>query len=142
MDTTNQNHQIKTVQFLLKLTYGLVPIIAGLDKFTNLLVDWKIYLNPYFSQMAPFKPEIFMYAVGIIEIAAGLLVFTKPKLGAYVVTGWLIAIAVNLISTGAYFDIAVRDLVMSIGAYSLAHLSAVTEEEPEPRYNKNLAHSV
>lgn len=142
MDTKHQYNQTKMIQFLLKLSYGLVPIIAGLDKFTNLLVDWKIYLNPFIVKFIPFNPQIFMYGAGVTEIAAGILVLAKPKIGAYVVMAWLIAIAINLISSGAYFDIAVRDLVMSIGAYSLAHLSAVTEEEREPSYNKNLAHSV
>ncbi|RPI18927.1 MAG: hypothetical protein EHM58_03455 [Ignavibacteriae bacterium] len=142
MDTINQNRQVKVIQNLLRFTYGLVPVIAGLDKFTNLLVDWKIYLNPNLSGMLPMGPVVFMYIVGVIEIAAGILTLAKPRIGGYVVMAWLILIALNLISMGAYFDIAVRDLVMSIGAFSLAQLSALVDESKEPHYAKNLAHNV
>jgi len=121
----------------LRLTYGLVPIVAGLDKFTNLLTDWTQYLSPLAQRVIPFSGQTFMYIVGIIEIAAGILVLTKfTRIGAYVVSAWLVAIAVNLLFTGYYFDIAVRDLVMSIGAFALAKMTEVREGVPaavEPR---------
>lgn len=111
--------RVATATNLLKYTYGLVPIIAGLDKFTHLLTDWNKYLAPVVADILPFSPNTFMSIVGIIEIVAGVLVFIKPKIGALVVSLWLVGIALNLLFTGEYFDVAVRDLVMAIGAFSL-----------------------
>ncbi|MEQ9403127.1 MAG: hypothetical protein RIM99_06060 [Cyclobacteriaceae bacterium] len=111
------------IKELLKYTYGLVPIVAGLDKFTNILTDWGQYASPV-SGMIPFETGTFMVIVGVIEIVAGVLVLMKPKIGSLVVAGWLVAIALVLIVGGSYLDIAVRDLVMAIGAYSLFKLSA------------------
>lgn len=108
----------------LRLTYGLVPIVAGLDKFTNLLVDWTQYLNPLALDLLPISATTFMMIVGVIEIFAGVLVLSRyTRIGAYVVSAWLVAIAVNLITTGNYLDVAVRDIVMSIGAFTLAKMS-------------------
>jgi len=107
---------------LLKFTYGLVPIVAGLDKFTNLLTDWSQYLNSGLQDMLPFEASTFMMIVGVIEIVAGVLVLTKTKMGAYIVAAWLTLIALTLIFSGSYLDVAVRDLVMVIGAYVLAKL--------------------
>jgi len=117
------------VQQVLKYTYGLVPIVAGLDKFTNLLTDWKSYLSASMVNMLPFSAGTFMSIVGIIEIVAGVLVLLRPRIGAYVVMAWLAAIALTLIFGGHYFDVAVRDLVMSIGAWSLAKLSVANKDE-------------
>ena len=112
----------------LRLTYGLVPIVAGLDKFTHILTDWTQYLSPLATRVLPFSPTTFMYLVGIIEIAAGILVLSKfTRVGAYVVSAWLAAIVLNLLTTGQYFDIAVRDAVMAIGAFTLAKLTEVRE---------------
>ena len=116
----NNNQQI------LKITYGLVPMVAGLDKFTNLLTDWKKYLPASVSDMLPVSPATFMMIVGIIEIVAGLLVLVRALVGAYIVMAWLIAIALVLIIGGQYYDVAVRDLVMSVGAFVLAQLSKRT----------------
>jgi len=137
MDATIQN--AGKVQQLLKYTYGLVPIVAGLDKFTNLLTDWKEYLAPSISNMLPFSASTFMSIVGIIEIIAGVIVLIRPRIGGFIVMGWLIAIALNLLISGRYYDVAVRDLVMAIGAFSLATLSVaeVRMQYPEGR----LAHS-
>jgi hypothetical protein len=114
---------IMQVQRILKITYGAVPIVAGLDKFTNLLVDWSSYLSPGIKSALPFDAMIFMKIVGVIEITAGILVFVKTITGAYVVMAWLAAIAIQLLIGGHYFDVAVRDLVMAVGAYALAQLS-------------------
>ncbi|AVR44252.1 tRNA (5-methylaminomethyl-2-thiouridylate)-methyltransferase [Christiangramia fulva] len=113
------NNKVNHVVTLLKWTYGLVPIIAGLDKFANLLTEWHKYLAPAIKQILPFSEYSFMYGVGIIEIIAGILVLLKPKIGSLVVSLWLLGIILNLLISGEYFDIAVRDLVMSIGAFSL-----------------------
>ena len=112
----------------LRIAYGVVPILAGLDKFTNLLTDWTQYLSPFAVGVLPISATLFMYIVGVIEIAAGLIVLSKwTRIGAYIVGAWLVAIAVNLLTTGQYFDIAVRDLVMSVGAFALAKMTAVRE---------------
>ena len=109
---------------LLKYTFGIVPIVAGLDKFTNILVDWSQYLNPSLQDMLPFDTTTFMIIVGVIEIAAGILVLIKTNIGAFVVSSWLTLIALTLILSGNYLDVAVRDLVMAIAAYVLAKLSS------------------
>lgn len=118
---------LKQIQTTLRLSYGIVPIVAGLDKFTNLLTNWSDYLSSNISSALPFAPATFMKVVGIIEIIAGLIVLVRPLIGAYIVMAWLICIALQLIIGGHYFDVAVRDLVMAIGAYTLAQLSRVEE---------------
>ncbi len=114
------------LQKILWLTYGVVPIVAGLDKFTNLLTNWESYLGAGIKSMLPIEAMTFMKIVGIIEILAGIIVFVRPKMGAYIVMVWLICIALELIFSGHYLDVAVRDLVMAIGAYTLAQLSRMT----------------
>ena len=109
---------------LLKYTYGLVPIVAGLDKFTNILATWKDYLAPSITNMLPVNAATFISIVGIIEILAGILVLLRPRIGGYVVMAWLVLIAATLIF-GGHPDIAVRDLVMAVGAFALAQLAAV-----------------
>lgn len=109
----------------LRWTYGLVPVVAGLDKFFNLLADWEGYLSPAVAALLPVSPGTFMAVVGVIEIAAGVVVLTRwTRLGAYLVAAWLVLIAVNLLLAG-FYDVAVRDLVMAVGAYTLARLSEV-----------------
>lgn len=115
--------------WMLKIAFGAVPIVAGLDKFTNLLTSWEQYLSPVVSQLIP--AGIFMRAVGVIEIVAGVLVLSKlTRVGAYLVTAWLVAIALNLLSTGRFLDVAVRDLVMSVGAFTLAKLEELRLQQP------------
>ncbi|MDN5211230.1 hypothetical protein QQ020_04185 [Fulvivirgaceae bacterium BMA12] len=126
--------KIKQTLIILKYTYGIVPIVAGLDKFTNLLTDWTQYVGLGMASVLPFEPTTFMMIVGVIEIAAGLLVLLRTNLGGLVVTGWLVAIAIILISSGHYIDIAIRDLVMAAGAYVLATLY-------EPVSGKKLANN-
>jgi len=118
--------EIAKVQTLLKFTFGLVPIVAGADKFTDLLTDWSAYLNPSLASMLPFSAHTFMMIVGVIEIVAGILVLVKTKFGAYLVSAWLVLIALTLLASGKFLDVAVRDLVMAIGAYSLAKLTQIT----------------
>jgi hypothetical protein len=93
--------------------------VAGADKFTHILTDWDKYLAPVVTEVIPVQPHTFMLIVGVIEIIAGIIVLTRPKLGSLIVGLWLVGIAINLLLTGQYFDIAVRDLVMAIGAFSL-----------------------
>jgi uncharacterized membrane protein YphA (DoxX/SURF4 family) len=109
----------ETVVSLLRWTYGLVPIVAGADKFMHVLTDWDKYLAPAIANILPMTPHSFMSIVGIVEIVAGVLTLVKPRIGSLVVCLWLVGIAINLLLTGQYFDVAVRDCVMAIGAFSL-----------------------
>ena len=120
---TGLNLSIKPTYNLMKITFGIVPIVAGLDKFTNLLTDWSNYVHPVVADMLPFSVHTFMMIVGVIEIAAGLLVLARPAIGGYVVAAWLTLIALSLLASGNYLDVAVRDLVMAVGAFSLARLA-------------------
>lgn len=122
---------VQTAQKILKYTYGLVPIIAGLDKFFNLLTDWKTYLPGAVSDHLPFSAGTFMAIAGVIEMAAGLLVFIRTRAGAWLVMVWLIAIAFTLVLGGHFLDVAVRDLVMAVGALVLAILSGKNESARE-----------
>jgi hypothetical protein len=125
MDAINLNQSMKPTLNLLKLTYGIVPIVAGLDKFTNLLTNWENYLHPGVAAILPFTPHTFMMIVGVIEIIAGIIVLAKPAPGGYIVAAWLTLIALTLLASGHYLDVAVRDLVMAIGAFSLARMSKI-----------------
>lgn len=111
-----------TSLLLLKATFTVVPIVAGLDKFTNFLTNWEHYLNPMVTDALPVSPAVFMGIVGMIEIAAGVLVFFRPRLGARIVAAWLTCIALSLLAGGLYLDVAVRDLVMAVSALALAGL--------------------
>jgi len=125
METVVSSPTVRSVWTILRITFGIVPIVAGADKFTDLLANWDMYLNPTIASMLPFSAHMFMQIVGGIEIVAGLLVLVKPAVGGWIVMLWLICIALQLIAMGKYLDVAVRDLVMSIGAMSLARLSRV-----------------
>ena len=116
----------------LRLAYGVVPIVAGADKFTNLLTEWSKYLSPMSRKLIPVRPSTFMRAVGLIEMGAGALVLTKyARLGGYIVGAWLGAIAAQLLTDRRYRDIAVRDAVMALGAITLAKLTEATAERRE-----------
>jgi hypothetical protein len=116
----------------LRLAYGIVPIVAGADKFTNLLADWTKYLSPLSRKLIPVRPSTFMRVVGVIEMGAGALVLTKyARLGGYIVGAWLGAIAAQLLTDRRYRDIAVRDAVMALGAITLAKLTEATAERRE-----------
>jgi uncharacterized membrane protein YphA (DoxX/SURF4 family) len=122
------NDQVHSAWSLLKVVFGVVPIVAGLDKFFGLLANWEGYLSPLTLSLLPFAPHTFMMLVGIVEIAAGALVLSRfTKLGAYVVAAWLAAIALQLVTSGRFLDVAVRDLVMAAGAFALGRLSEARE---------------
>lgn len=128
METINVNQSLKPVFNLLRFTFGLVPIVAGLDKFTDLLTHWENYLRPGLAGMLPFSPHVFMMIVGVIEIIAGLIVLAKPAFGGYIVAAWLTLIALTLLASGNYLDVAVRDLVMAIGAFSMARIAKIVSQ--------------
>lgn len=125
METNNLRVRLTPTFNLLRITFGIVPIIAGLDKFTNLLTIWENYLNPGTAAIIPFSPHTFMILVGIIEIVAGIIVLTKPAIGGYIVAAWLTLIGLTLLFSGTYLDVAVRDFVMAIGAFSLAKIARI-----------------
>jgi hypothetical protein len=111
--------------WLLYVGFIAAPIIAGADKFVHLLVNWDQYLAPAIAGLLPVAPHTFMLAVGVVEIVAGLLVALKPSIGGVVVAAWLWGIIVNLLLIPGYFDIALRDFGLSLGALALARLSRV-----------------
>lgn len=122
------NSRLDHAWWTLRITLGLVPILAGLDKFFNLLTNWEMYLNPLIPRMLHIAPASFMHIVGVIEMIAGILVLTRlTRFGAYIVMLWLWAISLNLVMMGHFFDIAVRDITISVGAFALAKLTEVRE---------------
>ncbi len=117
--------------YLMLLTgFAVLPIVAGLDKFFHLLVNWEQYLAPQATQVLPVSGHTFMLAVGVIEIAAGLLVALRPQIGAYVVALWLWGIIINLLLIPGFYDIALRDFGLSVGALALARLSREFDAKP------------
>ena len=109
---------------LMRLAFTVAPIVFGLDKFFNVLVDWPIYLAPWINDIAPGSGQQFMYFVGATEIVAGILVALKPRYGAYVVAGWLGGIIINLVTLSGYYDVALRDFGLLLGALALARLAS------------------
>ena len=123
------DHRLNTSWWALRIALGLMPIISGLDKYFNKLADWGMYLSPYATKVVPVSTPAFMHIVGVVEIIAGVIVLSRwTKIGSYIVILWLIAIAVNLVTTGMFYDLAVRDLEIAVGAFALAQLTAVREE--------------
>ncbi|MBW7869695.1 MAG: hypothetical protein H3C39_01400 [Flavobacteriia bacterium] len=127
MENTASSRQLFQISNLLKYTFVIVPIVAGADKFLNLLTDWPQYLSPGLTDLLPFSAGVFMMIIGVIEIAAGLIVLKKPELGGMIVAAWLVLIALSLLIGFHFTDVAVRDLVMAIAAFSMAKLSMVTK---------------
>ena len=123
-----KHSQIDQTWLALRLTYGLVAFLAGLDKFFNLLTNWQTYLNPAIANVLPVSGPTLMRSVGIVEMAVGILILTRwTRIGAYLASAWLLLIALNLVLTGSFFDIAVRDVAMSVGAWALARLTELRE---------------
>lgn len=120
---TGLRGNVERTRELLRLVYGLFPIAAGADKFTNVLADWTAFLPVAVVDLLPVEPQLFMYVVGVIEIVAGFVVLWRTEYGAYLVAAWLTAIAVTQVIGGNY-DIAVRDLWIAVGAVALAQLAA------------------
>lgn len=130
MRNSEINDRLDTTWWALRLLFGVVPIVAGLDKYFNLLTDWTAYLNPLALKLLPVSAATFMHVIGVVEIAAGTIVLTRwTRLGSYVVTAWLVAIALNLLSMGKFLDVAVRDLGLAVAAFALSQLTAVREQD-------------
>jgi hypothetical protein len=113
----------------LRIGLGVGPFLAGLDKYFNLLTNWTAYISPVALKILPFSGRTFMHIVGVIEMIVGLAILTKwTRLGAYVASAWLLAIAINLVSTGMFFDVAVRDVEMALAAFVLARMTEVRRD--------------
>ncbi|KOV81384.1 hypothetical protein [Nocardia sp. NRRL S-836] len=108
----------------LKTVFTVAPVLFGLDKFFNVLVDWPVYLAPWIDSIVPGTAQTAMYAVGVIEIVAGVLVALRPKWGGLVVAAWLAGIILNLLTLSGYYDIALRDFGLLVGALALSRLAA------------------
>ncbi len=118
------NNKLDTAWWALKIAFFLGPFLAGLDKFFHVLVNWDKYLNPIAQNVLGGYSHTFMLAVGVVEMIVGLLVITNwTRVGAYIASVWLLLIAINLVTTGQYFDIALRDIGLCLGAFGLAQLT-------------------
>jgi uncharacterized membrane protein YphA (DoxX/SURF4 family) len=104
---------------VLRLAFTLAPILAGTDKFFHFLCNWDQYLAPWVVNVSPFSSHTLMFAAGVVEIAAGILVAIRPRIGSLLVAAWLCLIIVNLVTAGAYPDVALRDLGLALGAFAL-----------------------
>jgi uncharacterized membrane protein YphA (DoxX/SURF4 family) len=120
------DHRLNTAFWVLRIGLGLGALLAGVDKFFNILTDWSMYLSPLATRVLPISSAVFMRAVGVIEVIVGLAILAGfSRIGGYVMMAWLIAISINLIMTGMYYDLAVRDIEIALGAFTLARLSEV-----------------
>ena len=120
--------RLSSAFWTLRIAFGLTAFLAGLDKFLNVLTNWEQYASPLLLSAVPFSATTLMRVAGVIEIIAGLAVLAGiTRLGGYVVAAWLTLIAISLVSSGHYLDVAVRDLVMACGAFVLARLSEVRQ---------------
>ena len=126
------NDRLNRAWWVLRIGLGVGPILAGLDKFFNLLTSWEMYLNPLVPKLLHVQPATFMHLVGVVEIAAGIAVLSKyTHYAAYVVMVWLWCIAASLVAQWSFLDIAVRDVEISLAAFALATLSAVRSKSAE-----------
>ena len=110
--------------WLLRIGFTVAPILFGLDKFANVMTDWDKYLAPWVNDLVPGTAHQAMYAVGVVEVMAGLAVFLVPRFGGYLVAAWLLGIIVNLLSIGGYADVALRDFGLLLAALTLARLAS------------------
>jgi len=131
-DKAGSSHAYQAYR-ILQFAFVVAPIIAGLDKFFHLLVNWDQYLPAVMAKMSPVPPHTLMLVVGVIEIIAGIGVALKPRIFAYVVAAWLAVIIINLLLIPGYFDIALRDLGLLLGALALGALSQEFARKLGPR---------
>jgi uncharacterized membrane protein YphA (DoxX/SURF4 family) len=118
---------------LLRIAFTVAPILFGLDKFFDVMTDWSKYLAPWLDDIAPGSAHQFMYVVGAVEILAGLVVAIRPRFGAYLVALWLGGIILNLLTFSGWYDVALRDFGLMLGALTLARLALVYDRSPRPR---------
>ena len=120
--------RLQTPTQVMRIAVGLMATLAGLDKFFNILADWGSYVSPAAAHLLPFSTDVLMGIVGVVEFTVGVTILTAwPAIGSYVASAWLLLVAMNLV-LGGHFDIAVRDVVLSVGAFTLARLIQVRDE--------------
>ncbi len=123
------DRKLNSAWWVLRLGLGVGPFLAGLDKFFNLLANWEMYLSPLVPRLLHVQPTTFMHVVGGVEMIVGLAVLTRwTRPAAYIAMAWLLAIAINLVATGMFFDLATRDVEIAIAAYALARLTEARQE--------------
>ena len=126
---TRLDRHVDISWWALRIALGVGPIVAGIDKYFNKLADWGMYLSPVATKVVPVSTATFMHAVGVVEIIAGLIVLSRgTRIGSYIVMAWWIGIAINLATTGMFYDLAVRDIEIAVGAFVLSQLSVVREQ--------------
>ena len=129
------DNRLDTPWAALRFGIGLTATLAGLDKFFNLLADWGSYVSPLATQLLPVSIPTFMGVVGVIEVAVGIAILTGwTRVGAYVASAWLLGVALNVVLAG-FYDVAVRDVVMSIAAFTLARLAEVRQPGSANAFN-------
>ena len=122
--------RLNSVFYTLRIAFGLTAFLAGLDKFFNLLTNWEQYASPLVLQIVPLSASTLMQISGVVEMIVGIAVLAGvTRYGGYILVAWLTLIALNLLTIGRFFDVAVRDLVMACGAFALAKISEVRGEE-------------
>lgn len=127
--------RLHTTTQVMRIAVGLMATLAGLDKFFNILADWGSYVSPAAAHLLPFSTNALMSIVGVVELAVGLSILTAwPAIGAFVASAWLLLVSLNLVM-GGHFDIAVRDAVLSIAAFTLSRLIQVRDEFEVPKTN-------
>ena len=123
-----QNQRTENAYWALRIVLGVIPIVAGLDKFTNLLVDWERYLSPLAVRLLPVSPHAFMMLVGVIEIVVGVGVLAGyARVFGWIAAAWLLCISLNLLASGRYLDVAARDVALAVSAFALARLAPLHE---------------
>lgn len=108
---------------MLRTVFTVAPILFGLDKFTNILADWTVYLAPVATAVVPLPAQTIMYVVGVVEVIAGILVAVRPRIGSLIVAVWLLGIIINLLILGSFYDVALRDFGLLVGALALNRLA-------------------
>lgn len=137
---TDKNDHLNTAWWALRIGLGVGPIITGLDKYFNKITDWGMYLSPLATRMIPVSTATFMHVIGVVEILAGIVVLSRwTRIGSYIVMAWLLAIAINLLTMGMFYDLAMRDVEIAIGAFALSQLTAIRELHTAPQKNTVMA---
>jgi uncharacterized membrane protein YphA (DoxX/SURF4 family) len=123
------NPKLDSAWWALRIGLGLAAFLAGLDKFFNILTDWGTYMSPMVERLLPVSTDVFLGFVGVVEMTVGVVILAGfTRVGGYVVIAWLVGIAASLVTTGRFFDIAVRDVEMAIAAYTLARLTEARDD--------------
>lgn len=129
------DNRLNSSWWALRLGIGLAAFLAGLDKFFNILANWGMYLSPFSQHFLPVAEATFMHMVGIIEMLVGLAILTSwARIGAYIASAWLLLIAINLVTSGGFFDLAVRDVEIAIAAFVLARMTEVRQPSTISEY--------